>query len=323
MDTRQEALRADSNQIELVDFRIFERQEDDSVYEGIYGINVSKVREILILPTLSRVPDAPDVIAGIFNLRGVQVPAVNLAKWLKLTEAPPEEIPRKVIVAEFNNQTIGLIIHQANRIRQIPWSDIKPPPILVSRRHGASIIGTTTLDDDSTLLLIDVERIVAEIQGQSVEEQIDTQIGDQQVAQHRGHILVVDDSSVARKQMSLTLKKGGYDVVEAADGQEAFGLLTRMASEAEAAGHAIGDDLLLVISDVEMPRMDGYSLVSMIKQDDHLRLLKVVLHSSLSGPANVDRALQAGCDEYMVKFDPRLLLETVEKLAGTQGSAGK
>jgi two-component system chemotaxis response regulator CheV len=127
---------------------------------------------------------------------------------------------------------------------------------------------------------------------------------------------------VARKQMSLTLKKGGYDVVEAEDGQEAADLLTRMAGEAEAAGRAIGDDLLLVISDVEMPRMDGYSLVSTIKANEHLRLLPVILHSSLSGQDNIDRARRAGCDEYMVKFDPHLLLQTVEKLAGAGRNAG-
>lgn len=163
MELLDNSLRAASGQVELVDFRIFERKTDGTVYEGIYGIDVSKVREILILPTLSKVPDAHPAIEGLCNLRGVQVPAVNLATWLNVEEVMPEGTKHKIIVTEFSGQTIGLVIHQASRIRSVSWNDIKPPPALILQRHGTSIVGTTLIDDDQTLLLIDIEKIAAEM----------------------------------------------------------------------------------------------------------------------------------------------------------------
>ena len=316
MSERQEPLRTDSNQIELVDFRIYEKQADGTAYEGIYGINVSKVREILVLPPLARVPDAHPAIAGIFNLRGTQVPAVDLVRWLEIEEFPPEGIRRKVIVTEFSNQTIGLIVHQTSRIRRIPWSEIKPPPPLVVRKHGGAVVGTTMIGESQTLLLIDVERIVTEIQGQTVDEQIEAGLGDSPITQHRGRLLVVDDSGVARKQLNLTLKKAGYEVVEAADGQEALDWLGQLKERVAEAGRRVIDDVQMVIADVEMPRMDGYSLTVAIKKDEQLRDLPVVMHSSLGGQANVNRGREAGCDEYVVKFEPFLLLEAVERVLG-------
>ncbi len=286
------------------------------MYEGIYGINVSKVREIIILPQLSRVPDSHPAIEGIFNLRGVQVPAVNLAEWLKLKDAPPEGTARKVIVAEFSNQTVGLIIHQASRIRRVSWDAIKPPPSLVTQQHGASIVGTTLIDDDQTLLLIDVEKIVAEMHGKSLEASVDERLGTQPVKQHQARVLVVDDSGVARKQVSLTLSKAGYEIVEAEDGQEAFEKLESIKSQALVAGRDVADDLQVVVTDVEMPRMDGYSLTARIKSDESLRALPVIMHSSLGGEANAGKGQEAGCDEYVVKFDPVDLLNTIEKYLG-------
>lgn len=313
MNARQEPLKAESNQMELVDFRIFERKSDGTVYEGIYGINVSKVREIIILPTLSKVPDAHPAIEGIFNLRGVQVPAVNLATWLNVEEVVPEGTKHKVIVTQFSGQTIGLVIHQASRIRRVSWDDIQPPPSLVSQRHGASIVGTTLIDDDQTLLLIDIEKIAAEMQGKSVEDLVDDQMGHQKIVQHEGRILVVDDSSIARKQLVHSLSRVGYDVFEAEDGQQAFEQLTEMHQRAVAAGRLITDELDLVVSDVEMPRMDGYSLTMRLKNDENLSALPIIMHSSLGGEDNLRKGREAGADEYIVKFDPKVLLPVIER----------
>jgi two-component system, chemotaxis family, chemotaxis protein CheV len=308
MNKNSEPLRIESNQMELVDFRIFEHQEGGEIYEGVYGINVSKVREIIILPKLSRVPDAPDAIEGIFNLRGVQVPAINLAKWLGLKEARPEGVKLKVIVAEFSHYSVGMMVHQASRIRRISWEDIKPPPPLISRRHGASIVGTTTLENGQTLLIIDVEKVVAEMQGRTPEEEIDAHFASHPPEQHKGRIYIVDDSMVARKQMAHSLKKSGYQVMEASDGQQAFKQLVKICENGP-----ITDQLDLVITDVEMPVMDGYSLTTRIKGDAQLRDLPVLMHSSLSGEANRSKGMAAGCDEYMVKFEPEILLETVNR----------
>ncbi|MCC7261311.1 MAG: chemotaxis protein CheV [Candidatus Latescibacteria bacterium] len=310
MNAQQEPIKIESNLIELIDFRLFEQREDGSVYEGIYGLNVSKVREIIILPRLSRVPEAHPAIEGLFNLRGVEVPAVNLATWLKIREAPPQNTSRKAIVTEFSHQTVGLIIHQAHRIRRVSWDSIKPPPSLISQRHGASIIGTTLIDENQTLLMIDVEKIAAEIRGQPLEEVVDSMLIDP-VQQHQGRVLIVDDSAVARKQLSHMLTRAGFRVVEASDGQDAIDKMVRL--RAQAPGHQLKAELQMVITDVEMPRMDGYLLTSRIKSDPQLRDLPVIMHSSLSGQANIDKGRQSGCDEYLVKLDPQTLLDTISR----------
>ena len=311
MNARQEPVKTGSNQMELVDFRILEEQEDGQVYEGIYGINIAKVREIIILPTLSKVPDSHPAIEGIFNLRGVQVPAVNLARWMKTKEAYSEGVGRKVIVIEFSMQTIGLIVHQASRIRRVSWESIKPPPALVTQKHGASIVGTTMIGDDKTMLLVDVEKIIAEMHGDKLEDGVEEHLKKMGGNRQRASLMVIDDSGVARRQMVLTLRKAGYDIIEAEDGKDALDRIRSLQREARQEGKRITDKIDIVISDVEMPRMDGYSLVTILKKDEELKELPVFMHSSLSGEANIDKGKSAGCDEYLVKFRPEKLLEAV------------
>ena len=131
------------------------------------------------------------------------------------------------------------------------------------------------------------------------------------VAQHQGRILIVDDSAVARKQLSHMLTRAGYRVVEASDGQDAIEKMVRL--RAHAPGQQLSAELQMVISDVEMPRMDGYLLTTRIKADPELKDLPVIMHSSLSGQANIEKGRQAGCDEYLVKLDPQTLLEVVAR----------
>ncbi len=296
-----------ANQLELVDFRVFEAREDGTIYEGIYGINVSKVREIIVLPPLTRVPDAHPVIEGLFNLRGVQLPAVNLARWLRVQEAPPAGVSRKAIVAEFSRHTLGLIIHQAQRIRRVAWDHVKPPPPLVQQQHGNSIVGTTTVDDDRTLLLLDVERVVADLEGPA--DALAAAAAPAAVAPTGpGRVLVVDDSAVARRRLAQVLTQAGYAVVEAADGAAGLERL-----HAEAGRGTPGDAIRLVITDVEMPRLDGYTFTARLKADEALRHLPVIMHSSLGGEANLRRGQQSGCDDYLVKFEPATLLAMVAR----------
>ena len=115
-----------SNEMELVDFRIF-RQGEDKVYEGVYGVNVSKVREIIKVPVLTELPGTPNFIEGVFDFRGVVVPVINLAKWMGIKEPESGQIFKpRVIITEFSNVLIGFIVHEAKRIRRISWKDIEP-----------------------------------------------------------------------------------------------------------------------------------------------------------------------------------------------------
>ncbi len=151
-------LKVGTNEMELVDFRIFKR-EGDAIYEGIYGVNVAKVREIIRFPKLTELPGVPPFIEGIFDLRGVVIPVVNLAKWMGVDA--PEEMAReaRVIITEFNNILIGFVVHEAKRIRRINWKDIEPASFVSAQggMDGSKITGVTRIEDDTVLLILDLE----------------------------------------------------------------------------------------------------------------------------------------------------------------------
>ena len=149
---KREMLRVDSNEMELVDFRIYKKMLDGKIYEGIYGINVAKVKEIIKMPELTELPGGGEYIEGIFDLRGVVVPVVNLAKWMGIQVPSLNEmkiIPR-VIITEFNNILIGFVVHEAKRIRRISWKDIEPATFTAS--HGnidkSKITGITRIENN-------------------------------------------------------------------------------------------------------------------------------------------------------------------------------
>ncbi|MCK4975091.1 MAG: purine-binding chemotaxis protein CheW, partial [Sulfurimonas sp.] len=188
MSTSNE-LKVGSNEMELVDFRIF-KQEDKEVYEGIYGVNVSKVREIIKLPTLTELPGTPEFIEGIFDLRDVVIPVVNLAKWMGIKE--PEDVKKnaRVVITEFNNVLIGFIVHEAKRIRRINWSDIEPASFMsdAGSLDGSKITGVTRIEGDNVLLILDLESVVQEM---GLYEP-DTQNAPREIVQFSGLALILD-----------------------------------------------------------------------------------------------------------------------------------
>jgi two-component system chemotaxis response regulator CheV len=296
---KREMLRVDSNEMELVDFRIYKKTLDGKIYEGIYGINVAKVREIIKMPELTELPGGGEYVEGIFDLRGVVVPVINLAKWMNI-ELPPlsdmKIIPR-VIITEFNNVLIGFIVHEAKRIRRIGWKDIEPATFTAS--HGnidkSKITGITRIEDNEILLILDLESIVEEVG--LYNPTLDTDI---EVEKFEGIILVVDDSNTARKIEGDTLKEMGFDVVDAIDGEDALKKLEELYS---IYGDKIKDSLKLILSDVEMPKMDGFHFAARVKDDERFKDIPIVFSSSISDAFSEARGKEAGADEYVVKFD--------------------
>lgn len=207
-------LKTGSNEMELVDFRIF-KQTGDKVYEGIYGVNVAKVREIIKMPSLTELPGVPEYIEGIFDLRGVVIPVINLAKWMQIKEPKEAAVKPRVIIAEFSEILIGFIVHEAKRIRRISWSDIEAASFSAS--SGAldkgKITGVTRIENDDVLLILDLESIVEELGIYS--PKIEVEIDESKTLS--GLALVLDDSSTARKLVKDTLEKMGLKVVEAKD----------------------------------------------------------------------------------------------------------
>ena len=304
--------------MELVDFRIFKKTES-KVYEGIYGVNVAKVREIIKMPNLTELPGVPEYIEGIFDLRGVVIPVVNLAKWMNIIEPTNEvTIKPRVIIAEFSSILIGFIVHEAKRIRRINWKDIEPANF--SANAGAldkgKITGVTRIENDEVLLILDLESIVEElgIYSPKIEVEID------ESKKLKGTALVLDDSSTARKLVKDALEKMGLNVVEAKNGVEG---IERMNELYERFGDNITKEVRVILSDIEMPQMDGYRFASTIKDDERFRAIPIVFNSSLSNEYSEAKSKEAGGDAYLTKFDASVFYQEVQRVIESHSQSAK
>lgn len=304
---KEKALKVGSNEMELVDFRIF-KQEEGEVYEGIYGINVSKVREIIRIPVLTDLPGTPDFIEGIFDLRDVVIPVVNLAKWMGIIEPKECEKNSRIIITEFNNVLIGFIVHEAKRIRRISWSNIEPAEFLSNDSvDGSKITGVTKIEDDNVLLILDLESVVQDLGLYKP----DVNNIPKELEKFSGTALILDDSSTARKIVKEALLKMGFDVIEAIDGQDGLEKLHELADNY---GGEISQILRLIISDVEMPRMDGFHFAANVKEDGRFNNVPIIFNSSISDHFSEGRGLEAGGEAYLVKFDAGTFYDEVARI---------
>lgn len=301
-------LKVGSNEMELVDFRIF-KQEENGIYEGIYGVNVSKVREIIKMPHLTELPGTPEFIEGIFDLRDVVIPVVNLAKWMGITEPEDRAKDTRVVITEFNNVLIGFIVHEAKRIRRINWSDIEPASFMSdsSSLDGSKITGVTRIEGDNVLLILDLESVIQDL---GLYEP-DTQFAPNEIENFSGLALVLDDSSTARRIVKEALIKMGFDVVEAMDGQEG---LDKLDTLYQSYGDDISNNLKIIISDVEMPRMDGFHFAANVKEDGRFKNIPIIFNSSISDHFSENRGIEAGGEAYLVKFQASSFYDEVSRV---------
>ncbi|BDY13596.1 chemotaxis protein CheV [Hydrogenimonas cancrithermarum] len=307
MSSKSDVLQVGTNELELVDFRIF-KEENGKVYEGIYGINVSKVREIIKYPKLTELPGVPDFIEGIFDLRGVVIPVVDLAKWMGIKTPENKELHPRVIIAEFNNILIGFVVHEAKRIRRISWSAIEPASF--SSGQGvldkSKITGVTRIENDEVLLILDLESVVEDLG--FYQPDVDTDIS---IDKFNGMAMVLDDSLTARKIVKEALQKMGFAVVEAKDGMEALEKLEDLYAHY---GHQLPEHLKIIVSDVEMPRMDGFHFAAKAKDDPRFSDIPIVFNSSISDHFSEERGKEAGGEGYMVKFDANVFYAEIAKI---------
>jgi len=308
--TNENSLKVGSNEMELVDFRIL-KEEESGIYEGVYGINVSKVREIIKMPTLTELPGTPEFIEGIFDLRDVVIPVVNLSKWMGIKEPESAQKNARVIITEFNNVLIGFIVHEAKRIRRINWADIEPASFAsgAGTLDGSKITGVTKIEDDSVLLILDLESVVQDLGLYEPDvEEISLQENDTNFS---GIALVLDDSLTARKIVKEALVKMGFNVIEAIDGQEG---LEKLDEIYKTYGDDISNNLKIIISDVEMPRMDGFHFAANVKDDDRFNSIPIVFNSSISDHFSESRGIEAGGEAYLVKFQASSFYKEVSRI---------
>ncbi len=304
------SLKVGSNEMELVDFRIL-KQEEDGIYEGIYGVNVSKVREIIKFPELTDLPGTPEFIEGIFDLREVVIPVVNLAKWMGIVEPEDARKDARVIITEFNNVLIGFIVHDAKRIRRISWSEIEQASFATGSSDagidGSKITGVTKIEGDNVLLILDLESVVQDL------GLYEPDVGEAptELESFSGVALILDDSSTARKIVNDALKKMGFKVVEAIDGVEG---LQKLDDLYQMYGDEIAQNLKIIISDVEMPKMDGFHFAANVKEDGRFKDIPIVFNSSISDHFSEIRGKEAGAEAYLVKFQADSFYNEVSRI---------
>ncbi len=303
------SLKVGSNEMELVDFRILKQEDDGSVYEGIYGINVSKVREIIRVPDLTELPGTPEFIEGIFDLRDVVIPVVNLARWMGVVEPENAKKNARVIITEFNNVLIGFVVHDARRIRRISWSEIEPATFVsgTGSLDSNKITGVTKIEGDNVLLILDLESVVQDLG--LYEPDVDNI--PQELETFTGLALVLDDSATARKIVKEALGKMGFKVVEATDGEDG---LQKLEGLYDTYGTTLSDNLKIIISDVEMPKMDGFHFAANVKEDNRFSNIPIVFNSSISDHFSEGRGVEAGGEAYLVKFEASSFYDEVARV---------
>ena len=273
-----------------------------------FGINVFKVREVMRTPAITAAPDMPAAVKGMVSLRGVLVPVVDLAEYAGVQPDSPRDI---MIVTEYNGHTQGFLVEAVDTILRLDWAQMRVPPEMLTKNMGGLVTAITELADGRLVMMLDVERVLAET----------TKIDDDFLFANitplnREDLTVVfaDDSSVARSQIERTLKVLGIRYVSAVNGRMAWEELQKIAAYAESTGRKAKDLVQLILTDVEMPEMDGYILTKSIKGDPRFSGIPVIMHSSLSSMSNMQLGKSVGVDEYVPKFEPQRLAETLSRL---------
>jgi two-component system chemotaxis response regulator CheV len=273
-----------------------------------FGINVFKVREVMHTPPITAAPEMTGAVKGLVALRGALVPVVDLSDYVGVDNDTPRGI---MIVTEYNHHTQGFLVESVDTILRLDWAQMRVPPEMLTSGLGGLVTAITELEDGRLVMLLDVERILAET----------VKPNDSMLFENIRHlqredlaVLYADDSSVARGQIQRTLDAMGVRSISTVNGRAAWDELRRIADHAERTGRPVKDFLQVILTDVEMPEMDGYLLTRSIKADPRFNGIPVLMHSSLSSMSNQQLGLSVGVDEYIPKFEPHRLSEALARL---------
>lgn len=297
---------AGNSMFELLLFRLGEAPGTDR--RELFGINVFKVREILVMPEITAMVNSPPSVMGVANIRGQMITVINLPQ---IVGTNPTKGLGILLVTEFARTTQAFAVEEVNEIVRLEWKQV----LSAEGRGGGLVTSIARLDGsaENTRLaqVLDVEQILRDVfplQGN------DTEVSEKLHLPPGAVILAADDSAVARMMIEQGLKSMGVPFIMTKTGKEAWDRLKAMASEAEAQGQTIRDKIALVLTDLEMPEMDGFTLTRNIKQDPRFSTLPVVIHSSLTGATNEDHVRKVGADGYVAKFVAEELAQTIRKV---------
>jgi Chemotaxis signal transduction protein len=294
---------AGHNRVAMLLFRLGDAQ--------LYGINVFKVREVMRRPPLERMPGVHALLAGSCDYRGQTIPVIDLAAALGYPPLRDEESAH-LMVTEFSRSVQGFLVADLQRMVQCDGDRLEAPSATLG--FGARVNAVTRVDG-ALLAVVDVEQVLAGIDAAPAELSLQMQrlAGAHTLVPRR--VMVVDDSLIARRRLVELFKQMNIECVVAQDGREALERLHELAAADPAEG------VKLVVSDIEMPRLDGYALTRAIREAPALCRLRVVLHSSLSGIFNEAMVKEVKADAFVAKFQPDLLAHAVLELLPAEALA--
>ena len=310
MQTTNILLESGTNELEIVEFYINENVPgQDNPYTGYYVVNVAKVLEIIKKPKITEMPSVPHpAVLGAFNLRSTIIPLIDLSLWLG--KGAIQEPDAKVIVTEFNKVTNGFMVSGVTRIHRLSWEQVEPPGNYISQFAANSITGVVRIED-RIIFLIDMEKIIAELNPElavNFTDNLDITLDQQYTA------LVADDSDTIRNMLANVLKQANFKVIRARNGQEAWDNLLQIKSQATEENKKVTDYIHIVISDIEMPSVDGLNLTKRIKEDPELNVLPVILFSSLITDKTRHKGESVGADDQISKPEVGELAIRAKKL---------
>jgi two-component system chemotaxis response regulator CheV len=310
-------LEAGTNELELVEFYLDEvtNNPDEPPYRGYYGVNVAKVLEIIRMPKVTEMPEVQHrSVLGAFNLRNQIIPLVDLSMWLGKQRAGEE--PPKVVVTEFNNVTTAFQVSGVNRIHRISWEEVEPPNRYVASLSNNSITGVVKMEG-RIIFILDLERIVASMNPDlalKLDEAVDWE------ANTGYRALIADDSGLIREMLKDLLQKAKFEVEAVNNGREAWDRLVELKAKGEEEGRPVTDYVQVLVTDIEMPSMDGHNLCKRVKDDPALRMLPVILFSSLITDKLRHKGTSVGADDQISKPEVTHLARRAQALIEAIGT---
>lgn len=292
---------AGTNKMELLLFKVGSPET--------YGINVFKVKEVIRKVDITQAPESPAYVVGMASLRGVLVPVVDL---IAACGNPAPATPPVMIVTEFSGALQAFLVEAVETIIRVDWSDIHQPPAMLS--HKSKLTGVTKLADGRLASILDVEQILHIISGKDTAAELANSVVVDAAMPPDTKLFFVDDSSFARTQLQQILDKIGVKSEFAVNGEDAWQRLTTMASLAAISGKPLAKSLPIIITDIEMPEMDGFKLTRLIKQDKRFDGIKVLLHSSMSEASNRDKGFAMGADGFLSKYNPAEVAKSIQSV---------
>ncbi len=300
--------KADTSVFEIIEFTIVYPDKNGVLKKQYFGISVAKILSIIEIPQLTRLPNMHSSVYGVFRLRESIIPALDLSKNLYGIKNQGDK--QKMIITDFNKIKLGLIVNEVKSIHHVRWSDIDTPDSLSDLEgEQSSFVGVLKFEDRN-LLMLDLEKIIVDIDPTKAIANISNK---EKIVNWNPIAVTADDSSTIRKMIAERLNKAGFTIKSFNDGEKAWNYLQELAAQTEQ-GMKLADLVNIVITDIEMPLLNGYALTERIKKDSRLSQIPVIIFSSIISPENMQKGIAAGADAQLTKPQIGELLETISAL---------